>query len=383
MPSSVSIDPKKTRGRLLIEDISPYRTDFQRDRDRIIHSTAFRRLKHKTQVFVANGGDYFRTRLTHSIEVGQIARTLAGALGLNIDLTEAISLAHDLGHAPFGHTGEEALNNCMSNYGGFDHNTQAIKVVTMLEKQYPDFDGLNLTWETLEGIAKHNGPLKKPISYYIRDYNAKHDLELDRFASCEAQVAAIADDVAYNNHDLSDGLRAGLFSPKDLSILPVVGECFREVEKKYPDIENKRKWHESLRRVFDIMIEDILIQSRRNLNSLEKKDVKTVRSQDHPVINFSDSLQKDVKEIKLFLFERMYRHWKVNRIRFRTSRLVEDMFGIFFANPDMLPEEWGKIASAGDETHRARVIADYIAGMTDQYALMEYRKLSNDETFHF
>ncbi len=383
MPSSVSIDPKKTRGRLLIEDISPYRTDFQRDRDRIIHSTAFRRLKHKTQVFVANGGDYFRTRLTHSIEVGQIARTLAGALGLNIDLTEAISLAHDLGHAPFGHTGEEALNNCMSDYGGFDHNTQAIKVVTMLEKQYPDFDGLNLTWETLEGIAKHNGPLKKPISYYIRDYNARHDLELDRFASCEAQVAAIADDVAYNNHDLSDGLRAGLFSPKDLSILPVVGECFREVEKKYPNIENKRKWHESLRRLFDIMIEDILTQSRRNLNSLEKKDFNTVRSQDHSVINFSESLQKDVKEIKLFLFERMYRHWKVNRIRFRTSRLVEDMFEIFFANPELLPEEWGKIASGGDETHRARVIADYIAGMTDQYALMEYRKLSNDETFHF
>ena len=378
---SYAVDSKNSRGRLFHEADLDHRSCYQRDRDRIIHSDAFRRLKHKTQVFVAHEGDYFRTRLTHSIEVGQIARTISAALGLNIDLTEAIALAHDLGHTAFGHTGEEALNSCMHRFGGFDHNAQAIKIVTSLEKNYARFDGLNLTWETLEGIAKHNGPLEYPINYYLNEYITLHDLELGKFASCEAQVAAVSDDIAYNNHDLSDGLRAGLFKLNDLYDLPIVGFCLREVDKTYPSIDQSRKCHEGLRRVFGLMVADVLLESKKNLKDFSNLDANSVRSCNKKLIGFSDGLLKQLIQIKEFLYEKMYRHWKVNRLRFKASRVIHELFNMFFEQPDILPEDWGNSAKLLGEEERARLICDYIAGMTDQYALMEYRKLTDNDIF--
>ena len=376
--SSYAVDPHNSRGRLVQEKDSGHRSVYQRDRDRIIHSAAFRRLKHKTQVFVAHESDYFRTRLTHSIEVGQIARTISDSLGLNIDLTEAISLAHDLGHTPFGHTGEEALNACMLSFGGFDHNSQAIKIVTKLERNYARFDGLNLTWETLEGISKHNGPLKAPINYYLSDYNSIHELDLGSFASGEAQVAAIADDIAYNNHDLSDGLRAGLFEVSDLYDLPIVGDCLREAEHLYPNADQGRRCHEGLRAVFSLMVNDVLSESKKNLGEFSGLNSDAIRSHNAPLIRFSAGFSLQLSKIREFLFKRMYRHWKVNRLRFKASRVVKDLFLIFFEQPDILPEDWGLTANLLDDTMRARLISDYIAGMTDQYALMEYQKLTDN-----
>ena len=378
MHCSYAVNPNKSRGRLFQEDDSGHRSAYQRDRDRVIHSAAFRRLKHKTQVFVAHESDYFRTRLTHSIEVGQIARTISDTLGLNIDLTEAISLAHDLGHTPFGHTGEEALNVCMLPFGGFDHNSQAIKIVTKLEKNYARFNGLNLTWETLEGIAKHNGPVKSPRNYYLVEYNAIHDLNFETFASCEAQVAAISDDIAYNNHDLSDGLRAGLFEVDDLYGLPIVGDCLREVDKLYPKAEKGRRCHEGLTRVFNLMVNDVLSESKKNLSSFSGLNCESIRLHHKPLITFSDDFLIQLSTIREFLFNQMYRHWKVNRLRFKASRVVKDLFHMFFEQPEILPEDWGVTARLLDDTSRAQLISDYIAGMTDQYALLEYQKLTDN-----
>ena len=369
-------DPDQSRGRLFDEGGSAHRSAFQRDRDRIIHSSGFRRLKHKTQVFVEHEGDYFRTRLTHSIEVGQVARTISGALGLNIDLTEAVALAHDLGHTPFGHTGEDALNECMADFGGFDHNAQALKIITSLERHYADFDGLNLTWETLEGIAKHNGPVTGDLQFALAEYTIKHDLELHTFASAEAQVAAIADDIAYNNHDLDDGLRAGLFSVDDICALPIVGKCFEAVDEKYPNLDPLRRRHEALRRVFGVMVEDVLITSRARLAASGAQSAQGIRDLDAPVIQFSDGLFGDLKQIREFLFENMYRHWTVRRMRRKAALIVVDIFDIFMDDAGMMPPEW-KVAALGDKTHRARVIADYIAGMTDRFALQEHAKLTN------
>ncbi len=369
-------DPNESRGRMFDEGGSAHRSAFQRDRDRIIHSSGFRRLKHKTQVFVEHEGDYFRTRLTHSIEVGQVARTISGALGLNIDLTEAVALAHDLGHTPFGHTGEDALNECMADFGGFDHNAQALKIITSLEQHYADFDGLNLTWETLEGIAKHNGPVTGDLPFALAEYTAKHDLELNTFASAEAQVAAIADDIAYNNHDLDDGLRAGLFNVDDICALPIIGKCFAEVDEKYPNLDPLRRRHEVLRRVFGVMVEDVLITSRARLAASGAQSAQDIRGLDAPVIQFSDGLFSDLKQIRAFLFENMYRHWTVRRMRRKAAQIVVDIFDIFMDDPGMMPPEW-KVAAQGDKTHRARVIADYIAGMTDRFALQEHAKLTD------
>jgi len=369
-------DPDKSRGRLFNEGGSAHRSAFQRDRDRIIHSSGFRRLKHKTQVFVEHEGDYFRTRLTHSIEVGQVARTISGVLGLNLDLTEAVALAHDLGHTPFGHTGEDALNACMVLYGGFDHNAQALKIITSLEQHYADFDGLNLTWETLEGIAKHNGPVTGDLPFALAEYTALHDLELNSFASAEAQVAAIADDIAYNNHDLDDGLRAGLFTVEDICALPIVGDCFAVVDAKYPDLDPDRRRHEALRRVFGVMVEDVLQESRKRLAASGAQSVEDIRGLDAPVIQFSTGLFADLKQIRAFLFENMYRHWTVRRMRRKAAQIVVDIFEIFMDDPGMMPPQWQK-AAQGDDQHRARVIADYIAGMTDRFALQEHAKLTD------
>ncbi len=368
-------DPTRSRGRLFDEKESAFRAPFQRDRDRIIHASAFRRLKHKTQVFVEHEGDYFRTRLTHSIEVAQVARTIAGVLGLDGHLTEAIALAHDLGHPPFGHTGEEALDRLMAPYGGFDHNAQAVKIVTSLERHYAEWDGLNLTWETLEGLAKHNGPVTGELPFALAEYNARHDLELSTHASAEAQVAALADDIAYNNHDLHDGLRAGLFSVDDICSLPIIGAAFGEVDARWPGLEAGRRQHEALRRVFGVMVEDVLTTSRRLLLQANPGSVEEIRAQATPVIRFSPQLWADLKQIRDFLFARMYRAPSVVKMRARVTIVVDDLFAAYLRAPEMLPGEWRvDIAQAPDQIALARVVADYIAGMTDRFALQEHAK---------
>ncbi|WP_421703853.1 deoxyguanosinetriphosphate triphosphohydrolase [Aliiroseovarius sp.] len=377
MLATYASDPTRTRGRLYGEDESAFREPFQRDRDRIIHSSAFRRLKHKTQVFVEHEGDYFRTRLTHSIEVAQVARTISGALGLNSHLTEAVALAHDLGHTPFGHTGEDALDALMAPYGGFDHNAQALKIVTSLERHYAEWDGLNLSWETLEGIAKHNGPVAGDLPYALAEYDARHSLELDSHAGAEAQVAALADDIAYNNHDLDDGLRAGLFTVEDICALPIIGDAFAEVDAKYPGLDAKRRRHEALRRVFGVMVSDVLVTSKRLLQEANPGSVEDIRALGRPVIRFSDGLWTDLKVIRKFLFTRMYRAPSVVEMRKRVTAVVEELFPLFLAQPELLPADWHTDLerARGDDTALARLVADYIAGMTDRFALDTHKRL--------
>ncbi len=326
MPAPYATLPEESRGRRFAEEPSRHRSEFQRDRDRIIHSSAFRRLKHKTQVFVEHEGDYYRTRLTHSIEVAQVARTLARVLGLNEELAEAVALAHDLGHPPFGHTGEDELQRLMAPWGGFDHNAQAIKIVTRLEAHYADFDGLNLTWETLEGIAKHNGPVTGAVPYALAEYDAGHDLELDTYASAEAQVAAISDDIAYNNHDLADGLRAGLFTLEDLRALPLIGPCVAAVDARWPGLAAGRREHEALRRFFGLLVEDVLATSRARLAEAEPASAEAVRRLGRPVVRFSDATFAELKAIRDFLYRRMYRHWAVQRMRRKARLVVEALF---------------------------------------------------------
>ncbi|EKE45541.1 deoxyguanosinetriphosphate triphosphohydrolase, putative [Oceaniovalibus guishaninsula JLT2003] len=372
--------PEDSRGRLHPEEESAFRSAFrsafQRDRDRIIHSSAFRRLKHKTQVFVEHEGDYFRTRLTHSIEVAQVARTVAGVLGLNGELTEAVALAHDLGHPPFGHTGEEALSELMAPYGGFDHNAQAIRIVTSLERHYAGFDGLNLTWETLEGIAKHNGPVTGTVPYALAEYDARHDLELGSHASAEAQVAALADDIAYNNHDLHDGLRAELFGTADLAALPVLDACFARVDAEWPDLDLYRRRHEALRRFFGVLVEDVIGSARAALADLNPRSPQDIRMAGHPVVRFSDDLWRDLQTIRQFLFQRMYRAPSVVVMRERVGAVVRDLFPLYMARPDLLPRQWRRdVDAAADETALARIVADYIAGMTDRFALQQHDRL--------
>ena len=369
-------NPARSRGRRYREEESAFRTPFQRDRDRIIHASAFRRLKHKTQVFVEHEGDYFRTRLTHSIEVAQVARTISGVLGLDGHLTEAVALAHDLGHPPFGHTGEEALDRLMAPHGGFDHNAQAIKIVTSLERHYAEWDGLNLTWEVLEGIAKHNGPVVGPLPFALAEYDAGHDLELASHAGAEAQVAALADDIAYNNHDLHDGLRAGLFSVEDICALPIIGPAFAEVDARWPGLEEGRRRHEALRRVFGVMVEDVLIASRRLLQEANPASVEEVRGLGYPVIRFSAPLWRDLKQIRGFLFARMYRAPSVVEMRGRVTRVIDDLFALYMDSPELLPAQWqAQLPGGGDTTALARMVTDYIAGMTDRFALEAHKRL--------
>ncbi len=376
MTKPYASDPGRARPRLVAEDESAFRSCFQRDRDRIIHSSAFRRLKHKTQVFVEHEGDYFRTRLTHSIEVAQVARTISGALGLNVELTEAVALAHDLGHTPFGHTGEDALNALMAPYGGFDHNAQAIRIVTSLERHYAEFDGLNLTWDTLEGIAKHNGPVKGDLPYALAEYNAQHDLELGSYASAEAQVAALADDIAYNNHDLHDGLRAKLFTEDDMRDLPVVGPCYDRVDKAYPDLDPYRRRHEALRRVFGDMVADLIETSRINIAQSGVQTADDIRAFGAPLIAFSSQMAEDMKTIKSFLFKRMYRAPKVIKMREKVTKVVEELFPFYMSKPEFLPARWqNDVAKANSEMDLARLVSDYIAGMTDRYALESHARL--------
>jgi dGTPase len=373
--------PWKSRGRRHPEPDAPSRSPFQRDRDRIIHSTAFRRLKHKTQVFVYHEGDHYRTRLTHSLEVAQIARTICRVLRLDEDLGEAVALAHDLGHTPFGHAGEEALHGAMKPYAGFDHNAQTLRILTKLEDRYAEFDGLNLTWETLEGAVKHNGPLLKPgrklsdLPAAIVEYCQDHDLELDGHAGPEAQVAALSDDIAYNNHDIDDGLRAGLFEVKDLLELPLVGEMFSIVTQKYPGIDQTRLIHEAVRRVINAMVEDVLTETRRRLKEVVPKSVDDIRALGQPVVAFSEHMAATDKTVKGFLYKRMYEHWKLNRSHSKARRVVIDLFELLFAEPNCLPSPWREKAEQATTHARARVVADYIAGMTDRFALDEHKRL--------
>ncbi|MGB3279060.1 MAG: deoxyguanosinetriphosphate triphosphohydrolase [Pseudorhodobacter sp.] len=386
MLAPFACQPDASRGRLHAERMSSFRSPFQRDRDRIIHSSAFRRLKHKTQVFVEHEGDYYRTRLTHSIEVAQVARTISGVLGLNTDLAEAIALAHDLGHTPFGHTGEDALAELMAPYGGFDHNAQALRIVTRLERHYADFDGLNLTWEALEGIAKHNGPVVaatgEVLPYAMVEANAEWDLELHTFASAEAQVAAIADDIAYSHHDLHDGLRSGLFDEADLMELPVTGPAFAEVDALHPGLEKMRRRHEALRRVFGRMVEDVINVANIRLDAAKPQSVNDIRAMDGTVIRFSKPLYQELKVIRSFLFTRMYRAPSVMKERARVTAVVRDLFPLFIAKPELLPAEWAEdVARADTQVLLARIVADYVAGMTDRFALQEHARLFETAKF--
>ena len=372
-----------SRGRRYPEPESLTRTAFQRDRDRVIHSTAFRRLQSKTQVFVSFEGDHYRTRLTHSLEVAQIARSICRVLGLDLDLGEAVALAHDLGHPPFGHAGEEVLDQAMAAYGGFDHNAQTLRIVTRLERRYAEFDGLNLTWETLEGTVKHNGPIHQgegdlaAIPAAIREYVAEHDLEIDTYPGPEAQVAALSDDIAYNNHDLDDGVRAGLFTMAEAVEVPLVGEVHRQVVAKWPALEVPRLTHEVVRRLIGLMIDDLLAESGRRIAALRPDSVAAVRHLGQPLIGFSEAMAGANRTLKEFLTRRMYRHERVARRSDLARRVVSGLFELYMAEPSCLPEEW-RAADGSDPVVRARLVADFIAGMTDRFALHEHERLLSD-----
>jgi dGTPase len=381
-------DSRRSRGRLVAEPSSPTRTEFHRDRDRIVHATAFRRLKHKTQVFVAPEGDHYRTRLTHTIEVAQIARSLARALGLDEDLAETLALAHDLGHTPFGHTGEDALDEVMRPYGGFDHNAQSLRIVTRLERRYAGFDGLNLCWETLEGLVKHNGPLIGPdgapteryarrgIPMAIVEYDVLQPLDLATHASAEAQAAAIADDIAYDAADIDDGLRAGLFTLDDLAAeVPLAAEFLGEIRGRYPTLEKSREINELTRRVITRLVEDVIGEAGRAIAALSPSSVEDIRAAGRTLVQFSPVIRDYDDGIKRFLFANVYRHPRVVPIRRDAAGVVRDLFAAFFEHPTAMPPQWSAGVELLDEPRRARRAADYIAGMTDRYALDEHRRL--------
>jgi dGTPase len=376
----------KSRGRLFPEPESPPRSAFARDRDRIIHSTAFRRLKHKTQVFVYHEGDHFRTRLTHSLEVSQIARSIARILKVDEDLSEALALAHDLGHTPFGHAGERALDKLMQGFGGFDHNSQSLRIVTHLERRYAQFDGLNLTWETLEGLVKHNGPLidvhghaigafaDRGVPQAIIDYSNVHDLELAQFASVEAQIAAVADDIAYNAHDIDDGLRAGLFKVIDLGDVPLAGPALGEVLKLYPDLDHNRIVHETVRRVISTMVKDVVTEAKSNIAKRHPKSERDVRTAAHATVTFSPQMRENNRILQQFLTKQMYHHPRVMDIMNRAQKVMDDLFQVYMSDETLLPRDWRDEMSSHKDS-RARQVCDFIAGMTDRYALDQHKRL--------
>jgi dGTPase len=377
-------DPWASRGRLLPEDTSLTRSEFQRDRDRIVHATAFRRLKHKTQVFISPDGDHFRTRLTHTVEVAQIARALARALKLDEDLAEGVALVHDFGHTPFGHTGEDALDEVLKPYGGFDHNAQSLRIVTKLERRYADFDGLNLTWESLEGLVKHNGPLltpqgegtRGPVPQPIRDYNALHDLELASFASLEAQVAAISDDIAYNTHDIDDGLRAGYLTYDMLEEVPFLAGLMKEVRDRYPHLEPSRFTHEITRRQITRMVEDVISFTQANLERVRPQSCGEVRGCGQVIATFSPEMAETDRLIKKLLFAHIYRHPEIMRIREGAARIVSDLFHAYMRDPSLMRSHyWVEHIVGLSEAARARHVGDYLAGMTDSYAVRVHGEL--------
>jgi len=380
-------DPDASAGRLHREPESPTRTPYQRDRDRIIHSTAFRRLKHKTQVFVYHEGDHFRTRLTHTIEVSQIARSLARALRLDEDLAECLALAHDLGHTPFGHEGEDVMDACMAPYGGFDHNAQSLRIVTSLERRYAEFDGLNLSWETLEGLVKHNGPLVdgtgaplgkfagSELPFAIRAHARRQDLRLDTWPSAEAQAAAIADDIAYDAHDLDDGLRAGLLTIEQIRDVPFLADILAEVDARYPDLETPRRIHEIVRRSITRMVEDVIAESVRRIAELTPSSVEDIRQAGRPIVTFSEGMRSAEKGVKAFLFANLYRNEAVLAVRRQVSAVVRELFDAYVARPQDMPEEWRRGVGPDEPDRLARRVCDFVAGMTDRFAIDEHRRL--------
>ena len=385
--------PDRSLGRVHEEPDSANRTPFQRDRDRIIHASAFRRLKYKTQVFVYHEGDHYRTRLTHTLEVAQITRSIARSLMVNEDLAEAIALAHDLGHTPFAHIGEDYLKACMVPYGGFEHNDQSLRVLTTLERKYPRWDGLNLTWETLEGVVKHNGPLYGQhdlgeVHIAVRELQEKMDLRLDTYASVEAQVAALSDDIAYNNHDVEDGLRAGLFTLDDLEEVALLREARGIVRDEYGDeLKERYQVQEMIREMIGMMVTDVLTESRKRLEELKPESAEDVRMAGRAMVAFSDEMREKVDELRKFLFARMYRHYTIIRIYGKVEKIITDLFTAFMKNYETLPDNWQRRVVEGggvaDEALRARIVADYIAGMTDRYAIVEYERIFNPRQLSF
>ncbi|WP_323762813.1 deoxyguanosinetriphosphate triphosphohydrolase [Maricaulis sp.] len=373
--------PSQSRGRRFPQADSAMRNAFQRDRDRVIHSAAFRRLKGKTQVFVAHEGDLYRTRLTHSLEVSQIARTLARALRGDEDLAEALALAHDLGHPPFGHEGERELALKMKDFGGFDHNAQTLRAITKLEVRYPEFDGLNLTWETLEGVVKHNGPLLGPgqseadLPWAFTDYDGWRDLEFETHAGLEAQIAALADDIAYNNHDIDDGLSSGLLEMEPLLELPLVGDIFRRVRDRWPDKPQTIIVHEAVRELIGVMVADVLEESGKRLDRARPDSAQALRELDHPVVAFSEEMVLHLAALRRHLFAHMYRHYKVNRMMSQARRVTGDLFDLYLSNPGVLPSDVQAGMTGAGTAQTARAVCDYIAGMTDRFAVEEHRRL--------
>ncbi len=377
--ASYASNPKFSKGRLHEEE-DTFRNAFQRDLNRITHSAAFRRLEYKTQVFVNDTGDHYRTRLTHSLEVAQISKVIAIELGLSVELTECLSLAHDLGHPPFGHAGEDALNKKLADHGGFDHNAYTLKLLTQLEERYIKFNGLNLTVETLDGIAKHNGPLsgkyivnKKP-SKLVVEHAENYGIKLETFPSLEAQVASIADDIAYNSHDLEDGLKAGFFTIEDIYNFNVINDIIDDVRSIQQDIEDQRLIHEVIRRLINNMVIDVISQSKNNINSIKIKTLKDVQDAHKMVVEFSEPMQEKVLKLKNYLKDNMYMHYTVNRMTFKARKIVKELFDVFLENPGCLPSKWQNKISG---KNLPIIIADYIAGMTDRYAIKEHEVLCN------
>ncbi|MEM9469177.1 MAG: deoxyguanosinetriphosphate triphosphohydrolase [Pseudomonadota bacterium] len=371
--------PDESKGRLYEEPESLHRTPFQRDRDRIIHASAFRRLKYKTQVFVYHEGDHYRTRLSHTLEVAQIARSLARALLVNEDLAEAVALAHDLGHTPFAHIGEEYLQQCMAAFGGFEHNDQSLRILTTLERKYPGWPGLNLTWETLEGVVKHNGPVTGDLPTTLLDIQQQTNLRLETYASIEAQIAALADDIAYNNHDVEDGLRAGMFTLNDLSELALLKPILEHVQSSWPDVSEHYIVQETIREMIGAMVHDVLEETKRRLSELAPQSAEDIRKANQQMVAFSEAMYTQVEELRAFLHKRMYRHYTVNRIWLKVERIIPDLFHTFMKHYNLLPDHWQRrVEEAGgliDNIAQARIVCDYIAGMTDRYAIREHERL--------
>ena len=365
----------KSKGRLFHEKPAEGRTLYQRDRDRVLHSGAFRKLQYKTQVFVYHEGDYYRTRLTHTIEVAQIARSLSRNLNFNEDLSEAVALSHDLGHTPFGHAGEEILDKLMKPYGGFNHNEQALRILTKIERRYPGFDGLNLTFETIDGIIKHNGPIRGKPAPLLLNLQESMKLNFKTFGTGEAQLAAIADDIAYNAHDIDDGLRAQIFKITDLEKLSLVSPLISKIKSDFGSIDESRLISELVRKIVDKLVADILAETANRLQKIQPADSEDIMNANQPIVSFSKELMPKIQQLREFLFAKMYRHYKVNRMASKAKRVIGELFNLFIEEPSVLPDEWQYLDKKDLKNNQARLISDYIAGMTDRYALLEYDRL--------
>ena len=375
MLASYASDPLKSRGRLYREIPTSYRNEFERDRDRIIHTNAFRRLQYKTQVFINHEGDHYRNRLTHSLEVSTVARSIANTLNLSSDLAETIALAHDLGHTPFGHAGERALNECMKEHNGFSHNAQSLKILTLLEKRYAAYRGVNLTWEVLEGIVKHNSPISGEVNEYIEEYNSQNDLELNTYASAEAQVAALADDISYISHDLEDSIGAKIIDFNNLAELKYIDQHVFELKSKYKNISSSCLIYEVLRKLMHELITDLLWQTKTNINKEKITHIDEIRNLDYQIVDFTEKTNERIKEIKKFLHERVYKSNRITAISLKCTKIVQGLFKVYMEDVNLLPVNWKIQIDFNNPNSKARIISDYIAGMTDRFAIQEYNQL--------